>query len=58
MVLGATLFLNYVKVLCSGKFCGDLISFAEVTALIYKGENWSKFNQNNIMTSLVNNISL
>lgn len=56
MVLGVTLFLNYVKVLCSGTFCGDLISFAEVAALIYKGENWSKFNQN--MTSLVNNISL
>lgn len=56
MVLEATLFLNYVIVLCSGKVCGDLISFAENKALIHKGENWSKFNQNT--TSLVYNISL
>ena len=38
-VLGSTLFLVYINHLCSGKFSGSLVCFADNTALCYSSKN-------------------
>lgn len=50
-VLGAVLFIIYINDLCSARLQGNITSFADDTALCYKGKNWEQ-----IKISMINDL--